>query len=44
MSEAVRQAGHNYGFAAASLAISALYLVAMGGGLAVAPVACGSAT
>ena len=39
VSEAVAQAGQNYDIAPASLAYSASYLIAMGGGLAVAAVA-----
>ncbi len=39
VSEAVRQAGSNYDFAPASLAYSAAYVIAMGGGLAVAAAA-----
>ena len=39
VSEAVAQAGHNYDIAPASLAYSVSYLIAAGGGLAVAAVA-----
>jgi hypothetical protein len=39
VSEAVTQAGHNYDYAPASLAYSVAYLIAMGGGMAVAAVA-----
>jgi hypothetical protein len=39
VSEAVRQSGHNFDYAPTSLAISVAYLIAMGGGLAIAAVA-----